>query len=125
MLAFKPPPSEKKRGKSNDDDTGGNDAEQEENCNLQVSSDYSDATRQALSVMNEKELSFELIESLLKYIGTLGIPGAVLVFLPGWNLIFALHRHLTENHIFGEYRHFIESTLFTMFSPLLRFLNSK
>ena len=53
-------------------------------------------------MLNEKELSFELIEALLKYIKGLGIEGAVLVFLPGWNLIFALHRHLTQHPEFGK-----------------------
>lgn len=36
--------------------------------NLQVSSKYSEATRHAMSMLNEKELSLELIEALLKYI---------------------------------------------------------
>lgn len=31
----------------------------------------------------------------------LNIPGAVLIFLPGWNLIFALHKHLKMHPQFG------------------------
>ena len=37
-----------------------------------------------MSNMGERELSFELIEAILKYIQNIGTPGAVLVFLPGW-----------------------------------------
>jgi HrpA-like RNA helicase len=46
--------------------------------------------------------SFELIESLLKYIKGLSIPGAVLIFLPGWNLIFALMKWLQQHPLFGS-----------------------
>jgi len=28
-------------------------------------------------------------------------PGAVLIFLPGWNLIFALQKYLTQKQFFG------------------------
>ena len=36
-----------------------------------------------MSNMGERELSFELIEAILKYIQSMSIQGAVLVFLPG------------------------------------------
>ena len=74
----------------------------QENCNAMVSNEYSEGTRRAMTLMNEKELPFELIDSLLKYIHGLGIPGAILIFLPGWNLIFALHKHLKEHPFFGR-----------------------
>ena len=34
----------------------------QENCNLIVSGEYSDATKRSMSLLNEKELSFELLE---------------------------------------------------------------
>ena len=73
------------------------------NCNTIVGQEYSNETRRAMSLMSEKDLSFDLIDQLLKYIAGLGIPGAVLIFLPGWNLIFALQRHLKDHPVFGKY----------------------
>lgn len=54
-----------------------------------------------MAQINEKETSFELVEALLKYIETLQVAGAVLIFLPGWNLIYSLQRHLETNPHFG------------------------
>ena len=54
-----------------------------------------------MALINEKETSFELVEALLKYIETLKVAGAVLVFLPGWNLIHSMQRHLETNPHFG------------------------
>lgn len=48
------------------------------------------------------QLSFELIEAILQYISGLGNDGAILVFLPGWNLIFALLKHLNQSRLFGN-----------------------
>lgn len=42
------------------------------------------------------------LQALIKYIKTLKIPGAILIFLPGWNLIFALHRYLETHPEFGR-----------------------
>ena len=42
------------------------------------------------------------MQALLNYISGLNIPGAVLIFLPGWNLIFALHKHLKMHPQFGK-----------------------
>nr|XP_022341971.1 LOW QUALITY PROTEIN: ATP-dependent RNA helicase A-like [Crassostrea virginica] len=99
MLGFIPPPSDKKKKK--DKDELGEEMDQEENCNLLVNNEYSEQTRRAMAMLNEKELSFELIEALIKYIKTLKIAGAILIFLPGWNLIFALHRFLEMHPEFG------------------------
>nr|KAG5703072.1 hypothetical protein BaRGS_016233 [Batillaria attramentaria]KAG5706592.1 hypothetical protein BaRGS_005662 [Batillaria attramentaria] len=103
MLNFIPPPNDRRKKNSRDDVPDEDD--QEDNCNKQVSSDYSEATKTALAMMPEKELSFELIEALLRYIKDLGIPGAVLVFLPGWNLIFMLQKHLEMSPEFGSQRY--------------------
>lgn len=54
-----------------------------------------------MAQINEKETSFELVEALLKYIETLQVAGAVLIFLPGWNLIYSMQRHLETNPHFG------------------------
>lgn len=55
-----------------------------------------------MAQMNEKETPFELIEALLKYIETLQVAGAVLVFLPGWNLIYSMQKQLEMNAHFGQ-----------------------
>lgn len=57
-----------------------------------------------MAQLNEKETPFELIEALLKYIETLNAPGAVLVFLPGWNLIYTMQKYLEMNPHFGTCR---------------------
>jgi ATP-dependent RNA helicase A len=74
----------------------------QDNCNAIVSADYTEQTRRSMQLLNEKELPFELIDSLITYITGLGIPGAILIFLPGWNLIFALHKHLSDHPVFGK-----------------------
>lgn len=43
-----------------------------------------------------------LFQALLKYIKSQGLPGAVLIFLPGWNLIFAIMRYLQTHPVFGK-----------------------
>lgn len=54
-----------------------------------------------MAQINEKETSFELVEALLTYIETLQVAGAVLIFLPGWNLIYSMQRHLETSPHFG------------------------
>uniref|UniRef100_A0A1B6BXD9 RNA helicase n=1 Tax=Clastoptera arizonana TaxID=38151 RepID=A0A1B6BXD9_9HEMI len=101
MLHFEPPPDTKKR-KSGSGGEDGLPETDDENMNKFVGSEYALKTRHTVATMSEKDISFELIEALLKYIKDLGIPGAVLVFLPGWNLIFALLRHLQRDPLFGS-----------------------
>ena len=72
------------------------------NCNLICGAEYGPETKRSMSQLNEKETSFELIEALLKYIETLEVFGAVLVFLPGWNLIYSMQKHLEMNPHFGR-----------------------
>ena len=47
------------------------------------SNEYDARTKSSMAALGESQLSFELIESLLHYIKSLGIPGGVLIFLPG------------------------------------------
>ncbi|XP_008593253.1 PREDICTED: ATP-dependent RNA helicase A [Galeopterus variegatus] len=75
------------------------------NCNLICGDEYGPETKLSMSQLNEKETPFELIEALLKYIETLNVPGAVLVFLPGWNLIYTMQKHLELNPHFGSHRY--------------------
>ena len=70
--------------------------------NLVVGDEYSNETKRALTEMPEKELSFELIEKLIEYCASLQLSGAILVFLPGWNIIFSLLKHLTNHPRFGS-----------------------
>ncbi|CAB0008350.1 unnamed protein product [Nesidiocoris tenuis] len=100
MLNFVPPPDTRK-SKNKDKDEEGLGGEDDENLNLKVDNNYSPATRAAMAKMSEKDVSFELIEALLKYCKNSGVPGAVLVFLPGWNVIFALMRHLQNHPVFS------------------------
>lgn len=72
------------------------------NCNIICGPDYGPETRRSMSQLSEKETPIELIEALLKYIESLNISGAVLVFLPGWNLIYTMQKHLEMNPHFGN-----------------------
>ncbi|XP_077188724.1 ATP-dependent RNA helicase A isoform X1 [Paroedura picta] len=101
MTKFIPPPKEKKK-KDKDDDGGEDD---DANCNLICSDEYGPETKRCMAQLNEKETPFELIEALLKYIETLHVPGAVLVFLPGWNLIYTMQKYLEMNPHFGSQRY--------------------
>ncbi|KAL6091059.1 hypothetical protein STEG23_027253, partial [Scotinomys teguina] len=101
MTQFIPPPKDKKK-KDKEDDGGEDD---DANCNLICADEYGPETKLSMSQLNEKETPFELIEALLKYIETLNVPGAVLVFLPGWNLIYTMQKHLENNSHFGSHRY--------------------
>uniref|UniRef100_A0A8C4WL09 RNA helicase n=1 Tax=Gopherus evgoodei TaxID=1825980 RepID=A0A8C4WL09_9SAUR len=101
MTQFVPPLKDKKK-KDKDEDGGEDD---DANCNLICSDEYGPETKRCMAQLNEKETPFELIEALLKYIETLNVPGAVLVFLPGWNLIYTMQKHLEMNPHFGSHRY--------------------
>ncbi|KAK6620959.1 hypothetical protein RUM43_011258 [Polyplax serrata] len=97
----------KKRKMTNKDDDDEEESVQvgddvEENMNKVISQNYSFATQHAMAQLSEKETSFELIEKLLEYIKRKDMPGAVLIFLPGWNLIFAMMKHLQQHPVFGR-----------------------
>ncbi|XP_072544366.1 ATP-dependent RNA helicase A isoform X1 [Salminus brasiliensis] len=100
MTQFVPPPMDRK--KKDKDEEGGED---EVNCNLVCGPEYGPETKRSMSQLNEKETPFELMEALLKYIETLQVAGAVLVFLPGWNLIYSMQKHLEMNPHFGSQRY--------------------
>uniref|UniRef100_A0A8D2KTB7 RNA helicase n=1 Tax=Varanus komodoensis TaxID=61221 RepID=A0A8D2KTB7_VARKO len=101
MTKFIPPPKDKK--KKDKDEEGGDD--DDANCNLICGDEYGPETKHRMAQLNEKETPFELIEALLKYIETLNVPGAVLVFLPGWNLIYTMQKYLEMNSHFGTQRY--------------------
>ncbi|XP_069837244.1 ATP-dependent RNA helicase A isoform X1 [Dendropsophus ebraccatus] len=101
MTQFRPPPLERK--KKDKDEEGGED--DDTNCNLVCGEGYGPETRRSMSQLSEKETPIELIEALLQYIETLNVPGAVLVFLPGWNLIYAMQKHLEMNPHFGSHHY--------------------
>ncbi|NWX38196.1 DHX9 helicase, partial [Notiomystis cincta] len=101
MTQFVPPPKEKKK-KEKDEESGEDD---DANCNLICSDEYGPETKHSMAQLNERETSFELIEALLIYIRTLNVPGAVLVFLPGWNLIYTMQKHLEMSPRFGGHQY--------------------
>ncbi|KAL7305669.1 hypothetical protein TKK_0001926 [Trichogramma kaykai] len=100
MTKFMPTPESRKR-KSRDTDELPLEGESDDNLNKVVPENYSAHTKTAMSQMSEKEISFELLEALLRYIRDQNVPGAVLVFLPGWNLIFAIMKYLQQHPLFG------------------------
>lgn len=96
LVHFIPLPSKKKKKELEDED-------EDENLNMVCDTHrYSLTTQHAMFQLNEKEIPFELIEALLHHFKTMNTPGAVLVFLPGWNSIFSLHRHLANHPVFGS-----------------------
>nr|XP_033772059.1 ATP-dependent RNA helicase A isoform X2 [Geotrypetes seraphini] len=101
MTQFIPPPRDRKK-KDRDEDAVDED---DTNCNLMCSDEYGPETKRSMAQLNEKETPLELIEALLKYIESLNVTGAVLVFLPGWNLIYTMQKYLEMNPHFGNHRY--------------------
>ncbi|XP_017779033.1 PREDICTED: dosage compensation regulator [Nicrophorus vespilloides] len=106
LTNFVPPPDSRKRG-FGDEDEPVNDDDGDENLNKIIPSHYKASTKLTMENMSEKAVSFELIEAILKHISELNRPGAVLVFLPGWNIIFALLKHLQQHPIYGSNKYCI------------------
>nr|CAH8828658.1 unnamed protein product [Trichobilharzia regenti] len=100
MVNFVPPPVEEKKKKRRQEveNTADN---SEENCNLDCDPAYGDAVIQAMKDITEKEVPFELVGALLDKIVSMSIPGAVLIFLPGWNIISLLRKYLQSHPRFG------------------------
>ncbi|GLV45680.1 maleless [Carabus blaptoides fortunei] len=108
MTKFVPTEDGRKRKSEEDEDTVQTPGDEpEENLNKITKGTYSQQTHNVLPRLSEKETSFQLIEALLKYIQNLDIQGAVLVFLPGWSIIFAMLRHLQQHPFFGSGRYCI------------------
>ena len=101
MLQFVPPPPRRIRDEEFESSS------EDLNLNVTIEPNYSLGTRNAMSRMSEKDICFELINELLLHIQGMNISGAVLIFLPGWNYIFALMKHLKSNSIFGTNRFLI------------------
>ena len=104
MLRFVPVPDSRKRKRDDDGEevAAASIEDQETNLNKVCGNNFSPQTKAAMASMSESEVSFELIESLLLYIKAQNNDGAVLVFLPGWNLIFALMKFLQNNPKFNQ-----------------------
>lgn len=100
LTHFQPSPESRKRKRDEESEMGMNN-DSEENLNKCVRGNYSHDTIQTMAQISESEVSFELIEALLIYIKNENVPGAVLIFLPGWNLIFALMKHLQNSRDFA------------------------
>ncbi len=101
MTKFVPSPDSRKRKRDDESELVGIETEGDQNLNKIIAvGNYSNETKAAMASMSESDVSFELIEALLLYIKGKNVAGAVLVFLPGWNLIFALMKHL-QNGRFG------------------------
>lgn len=101
LTHFVPSPESRKRKKDEESELGLTAADSEENLNKQIAGNYSQQTRNVMAQLSESDVSFELIEALLVYIKDQHVPGAVLIFLPGWNLIFALMKHLQNSQHFS------------------------
>ncbi|KAB7505156.1 Dosage compensation regulator [Armadillidium nasatum] len=93
------PDSRKRNRKDKDEELAGDDGD--EDLNVVNSDSYSRETMATMQTLSEKEISFEVIEAILKHVKALDVPGAVLIFLPGWNVIFALMKHLQQHPEFS------------------------
>ncbi|XP_022167135.1 dosage compensation regulator [Myzus persicae] len=104
ILNYQPTPDIKKRkNKDKDEESVIAAQDHEENCNLLVSDNYPPEIKAKMALISEKDVDFEIIEALLMHIEVkMNTPGAVLIFLPGWNLIFALQKYLTQKQFFAS-----------------------
>ncbi len=91
VLNFRPPPP-RKTFKGNKEDSMNY---------VENPSAYSPQTIQALSTMSENEIPFEMVAEIVSWAyennASTGINGSVLVFLPGWQMIVGLWKHLNES----------------------------
>ena len=91
---------------TDDEGVEGDTADDGENCNEKVGSEYLDKTRAALAALSERHnMNFELLEQLLTYIESMEVArdgGAILCFFPGWNSIFTALKHFQAHPKFGS-----------------------
>ncbi|THD25597.1 Maleless [Fasciola hepatica] len=100
MLNYVPPCDERKRKRRLE---ASQDAEiAEENCNDICDPKYGSAVANAMREITEKEVPFDLVGRLLEQIASMNIPGSILVFLPGWNIISLLRKFLQAHPRFGS-----------------------
>nr|CAD1838386.1 unnamed protein product [Ananas comosus var. bracteatus] len=64
--------------------------------------DYSSRTRESLGCWNPDSIGFNLIESVLCHICRKERPGAILVFMTGWDDINSLKEQLQANPLLGD-----------------------
>ncbi|VDM08986.1 unnamed protein product [Wuchereria bancrofti] len=115
MIRFLPSADKLKRKKSKDhDDEGDEVTEEAQNLNLGVSEESGLNTKLAMNQFSEREMSFELIEVVVELIEALlndivnkGEEGAVLIFLPGWNVIQLLFNFLKSHPVFSNESRFV------------------
>ncbi|OQR68798.1 dosage compensation regulator isoform 1 [Tropilaelaps mercedesae] len=108
LLKWQPPidARKKRKGKSggggddDDDDLPGD--ELDENLNQVADSSFGPEVASTMAALDERQISFELIADILRYCKQQQADSAVLVFLPGWNMIFALLKHLEADPQFGR-----------------------
>lgn len=100
LTKFVPSPESRKKKRDEESELDLN-TDSEENLNKNIFGNYSQQTKNAMASLSESEVNFELIETLLVYIKNQNVEGAVLIFLPGWNLIFALMKHLQNSQHFA------------------------
>ncbi|VEL31806.1 unnamed protein product, partial [Protopolystoma xenopodis] len=100
-----PPPDDRKRKRREELASIHNDPA--ENAHLICPTEYGPQVANSLKEITEKEVPFDLYAGLLEKIVEMGIPGAVLVFLPGWNLISMLRKYLQSHPRFGSSEYLI------------------
>ncbi|KAM7535638.1 hypothetical protein Aperf_G00000096878 [Anoplocephala perfoliata] len=98
---------EKRSAKRARQEEAANSEQDEDNCNLICSSSYPPSVAESMRLIPEKEVPFELIGCLLEHICNMGVDGAVLIFLPGWNTISFLKKYLESHPRFQNPREFL------------------
>ncbi|KAF5404215.1 putative ATP-dependent RNA helicase A [Paragonimus heterotremus] len=100
MLNYVPPPCDERKRKRRLEAEMSAEAVAD-NCNLICGTEYGEDVARSMREITEKETPFDLIGCLLERIAGMGIPGAVLIFLPGWNIISMLRKYLQAHPRFG------------------------